>query len=443
MSTSIIATVGIAALVAWLGFLAVRYVLPRVQNPVTTIASTRQAARERVLRDPLDYVRAWVARIAPARMKAERRVEATRATIDQARERKARVLTGFWDGKEPSFGFTVFALILFIAWLISVTAVFIIDVPIVTAVSGGNFFFGVVGTVLLVALPVIFSVLLGHFFVLWRRGEMHTVLFSAALIGIVALVVGIVWYLATLAPMRAEVEYADKIRTVEQQLVGYREDADQNAINFAELELTELTAQQERSAEWNTVLVPLAATAEFATGFFLPMAIPILLLADIESSRRKAERAQATALNRVNDQRARQYARLSRRFQRLGLPQLELQEHLAAVAAENRLEATEIQAARNTVAEELRAQGPTGTSDEPNDHRQEPVDGTITAEDAPVGGIHETTPAAGRPEPERERSARSASATPVAPRRTGTESAPDVVLEREDPDRSDTSFNLN
>lgn len=432
MLIPIIATVGIAAGTAWLGYLTVRYILPRVPNPATVIVASRQAARDRVLRDPLDHIRAWVARIAPSRMKVEQRMEAAQTIVGQAIAREDHVLTTFKDGKEPSFGFKMTAVTLFVAWIVAVTAVFIIDVPIVSSVSGGNVLFAVVGTVLLIAVPVIFSVLLGHFFARWRQGEIHPALFSAALIGIVAVVTGIVWYLTTLAPMRAEVEYADEIRTVEQQLAMYREDGDQNAVDFAQQNLHDLKAQQERSAEWNTVLVPIAASAEFATGFFFPLAIPLLLLADVRSSRRKAEGALTTARNRVNDQRARQYARISREFQRLGITQLELQLHLAAVAAENRVEQAGIEAARNMVARELQAQVPTPAPAEPHVAAAAPTDQAVTAE---IVTTDEIPVVATTPHRDRSQTVERNVTTRQAP-------APVAVLDPDD-DRSDSILDLD
>ncbi|HMN40402.1 MAG TPA: hypothetical protein PKE29_06115 [Phycisphaerales bacterium] len=437
MLIPIVTTVGIAAVTAWLGFLAVRYLLPVVPNPATSVRAARQAARDRITRDPLDYVRAWVARIAPSRLKLEQRTTAAQTAVEQATERETHILTSFKDGKEPSFGFKVTAIILFVAWVISVTAVFIIDVPIVASVSGGNVLFAIVGTVLLIGLPVIFSVLLGHFYAAWRRGEMRTTLFAPALIGIVGIVVIVVGYLTTLAPVRAEVEYADKIRTVEQQLVMYQEDGDQNAISFAEQNLAELKAQQERSAQWNTVLVPISAAAEFATGFFFPIAIPLLLLADAKSSRRKAAGSLVTAGNQVTRQRARQYRQLARTFQRLGLTQLELQQHLAAVATENRTDQAGLEAARNMVAQELQTAAPAAA--EPAPAAQPPIDQVITAEIVPTTEIPVAAPESNRVRP----AANRGHAAAAGRRETTTTAAPVAVLDREGTDLPDNSFDLN
>lgn len=361
MLVPIITTVGIAALTCWLVFLAVRYLLPRVPN----LLQVRQAARDRIVADPLDYVRAWIVRIAPSRLKLQQRMQATQAKLDRAAEREQHLLTTFKDGKKPSFGFTVTAITLFVLWIVSLISAFLIDVPIINSVSGGNVLFGVLGTLLLLGMPIIGSVLLGHFFGKWRAGEMAPIWFSVAVTAILAVVISVIAILTSLAPIRAEVEYADKTRTVQQQLTMYTEDGDQNAMRYAEQNLKNLQAQQSRSAEWNQALVPIAATAEFATGFFFPLALPLLLLVDAQASRRKAQATLAASANSLTNQRARQYARLSARFQRLGLTQLALQEHLAVVNAENTAEATPttaIQDARGHVAEELLAQAPTTTS---------------------------------------------------------------------------------
>lgn len=437
MLTPILTTVGIAAVTAWLGFLAVRYLLPNMPNPATTIRAARQAARNRVTRDPLDYVRVWVARVAPSRLKVEQRTVAAQTTVEQSTARETHILTAFKDGKEPKLGFKVFAIAMFVAWLFVVLpAVIIIDFPIVKAVSGDNVLAAVFGSLLLIAGPVISSLVLGFFFEKWRSGAIKDGLFSGLLIGLVGIFVALVWYLTTLAPLRAEVEYANQIRTVQQQIAMYQEDGDQNAINFAQQNLDELRAEERRSAEWNTALVPIAATAEFATGFFLPIAIPLLLLADAKSSRRKAEGALVTSGTRVTRQRARQYRRLALTFQRLGITQLELQQHFATVAAENNADQTGINAAQNMVAEEILDQARATEDPTP----APPADQTITTEIAPTTEIAVPPPADRTQTRENNRTT-----TPTGGARQGPAGAPApvTVLDRDDFDLPDTSFDLN
>jgi hypothetical protein len=317
-------------------------------------------------------------------------------------------------------------------------AVIIIDFPIVMAVSGDSVLAAVFGCLLLIVVPVIFSLLLGFVFEKWRGGALNAAAFSGVVIGLVAIVIGIVWFLTTLAPLRAEVEYADQIRTVQQQIAMYQEDGDQNAINFAQQHLTELEAEEKRSADWNTALVPIAATAEFATGFFFPIAIPLLLLADAKSSRRKAAGSLVAAGNQVTRQRARQYRQLARTFQRLGLTQLELQQHLAAVATENRTDQAGLEAARNMVAQELQTAAPAAA--EPAPAAQPPIDQAITAEIVPTTEIPVAAPEPSRVTPAANRGPAAAGG---GRRETTTTAAPVAVLDREGADLPDNSFDLN
>jgi hypothetical protein len=431
MLIPIITTVAIAALTCWLGYLAVRYLLPHLPNPM----QARKAARDRIVSDPLDYVRAWIVRIAPSRLKLQQQMQATQAKLNRATEREQHIMTSFKDGKEPTFGFKVTAITLFVLWIVAIVSAFLIDVPIINSVSGGNVLFGVLGTLLLLGMPIIGSVLLGHFFGKWRAGKMAPIWFSVAVTVILAVVVSIVAILTSLAPIRAEVEYADKIRTVQQQLTMYKEDGDQNAILYAEQNLKDLQAQQQRSAEWNQALVPIAATAEFATGFFFPLALPLLLLVDAQASRRKSEASLAASANALTNQRARQYARLSARFQRLGLAQLALQQHLATVNAENTGDAapaTAIGDARGQVAEELLAQAPSARS-----QAEAPLTATdeaITAEIVTTGEHPPVVPAPREATPRR-------GAAPATQQAT-MPSAPVALLER-DIDLPDDSFDLS
>lgn len=433
MLIPIITTVGIAALTCWLAFLSVRYLLPRIPSPVRAL----QAARNRIMSDPLDYVRAWIVRIAPSRLKLQQQMQATQAKLDQTTAREQHILTNFKDGKEPAFGLKVTAITLFVLWIVAIISAFLIDVPIINSVSGGNVLFGVLGTLLLLGMPIIGSVLLGHFFGKWRAGEMSPIWFSVAVTVILAVVISIVAILTALAPIRAEVEYADKIRTVQQQLTMYKEDGDQNAIRYAEQNLKDLQAQQQRSADWNQALVPIAATAEFATGFFFPLALPLLLLTDVQASRRKSQASLAASANALTNQRARQYARLSARFQRLGLTQLTLQQHLATVNAENTGEAapaTAIGDARGQVAEELLAQALTTRSQAEPSVRNAGEEEAIPAEILTTGEHQPVAPAP------RGETPRHGAAT--ATRQATAPSAPVARLER-DGDLPDESFDLS
>jgi hypothetical protein len=427
MIIPIITAVGIAALTCWLAFVTVRYLLPRLTNPM----QRRQAARDRIVSDPLDHVRAWIVRIAPSRLKLQQQMQATQTKHDRAAAREQHILTSFKDGKEPAFGFKVTAITLFVLWIVAIVSAFLIDVPIINSVSGGNVLFGVLGTLLLLGMPIIGSVLLGHFFGKWRAGGMSLIWFSAAVTLILAVVISIVAILTTLAPIRAEVEYADKTRIAEQQLTMYKDDKDQTAILYTEQNLKDLHAQQLRSAQWNQALVPIAATAEFATGFFFPIALPLLLLVDAQASRRKAEASLAASANALTNQRARQYARLSARFQGLGLTQLVLQQHLATVNAENTGEAagaTALGDARGQVAEELLAQAPSARSQA--EAPSAATDEAITAEIATTGEHQPVAPAP------RETTPRRGTAT-------ATEGTKPVALLERDSDLPDQSFDLS
>jgi hypothetical protein len=430
MIIPIITTVGIAALTCWLAFVAVRYLLPRIQSPM----QTRQAARDRIVSNPLDYVRAWIVRIAPSRLKLQQQVQATQTKHDQATSREQHILTSFKDGKEPSFGFKVTAITLFVLWIVAIVSAFLIDVPIINSVSGGNVLFGVLGTLLLLGMPIIGSVLLGHFFGKWRAGEMAPIWFSLAVTVILAVVISVIAILTSLAPIRAEVEYANKIRVDQQQLTMYKDDKDQTAILYAEQNLKDLQAQQQRSAQWNQALVPIASTAEFATGFFFPLALPLLLLVDAQASRRKSQASLAASANALTNQRARQYARLSARFQRLGLTQLALQQHLATVNAENTggaTPATEIGNARAQVAEEFLAQAPSARSQAEAPFTA--ADEAITAEIVTTGEHQPVAPTPREATPRR-------GATPAT---EGTKPSTPVALLERDSDLPDQSFDLS
>jgi hypothetical protein len=431
MLIPILTTIGLAAAAIWLSYVAAKYLFPRLPS----LSALRQARRDRIARDPGDYVRAWVARISPSRLRVAQQGASAERGVERARERETHILTAFKHAKPPTLAFKISAITMFTLWFVVVTTAFIFDLPIINSVSGGNAFYGFLGALLILGVPIIGSVLLGHFFLKWRRGELSEILFSLVTTLVLAAVVIVVALLTSLAPIRAGVEYADKIRTAEQQKTMYAEDGDQNAVRFAEQNLADLQAQQQRSAEWNTALVPTASVAEFVTGFFVPLAIPVLMLGEARASRRKAQRVLDTTQDRVNNQRARQYRRLSRKFQRVGLTQAELQKHFAAVAAENEIAqgaAGTVEGARAAVAEELQAQAP--RAPEPLSHPPAPTSSalTVTAVSIPTTEAPATTTAQREANPTR----------PAAAARPTPSPAPVPTPER-DLDVPDESFDLS
>ncbi|MFF2299780.1 hypothetical protein [Arthrobacter sp. NPDC058127] len=419
MLIPILTTIGLAAATIWLSYVAAKYLFPRFPS----LSALRQARRDRIAQDPGDYVRAWVARINPSRLRVAQQAAAAERHIERTQERETHILTAFKDGKAPTLAFKITAITMFTLWFVMVTTAFIFDLPIINSVSGGNVFYAFLGALLILGVPIIGSVLLGHFFLKWRRGELSEILFSLVATLILAAVVVVVALLTTLAPIRAEVEYADKIRTAEQQKTMYTEDGDQNAMHFAEQNLAELQAQQHRSAEWNTALVPTASVGEFATGFFVPLAVPVLMLGASRASRHKAQRVVDTSQNRVNNHDARQYRRLSRTFRRVGLTQAALRQHFATVAAENQTgqeAAGTAEGARVAVADELQAQTPTSS------------DQTVTTANTPTTAEPATTTAQSEANPKR--AAAAARPTPTPP--------PASTPER-DFDVPDESFDLS
>lgn len=392
MLLPILTTVGLAAAIVWFTFFAARYLFPR-------LSVSRQASRERIAGNPGDYVRAWAVRVAPSRLRLQQQTVKARRDVVRARAEAVHILTAFKDGKAPTLRFKITAISMFALWLVAVMGAFLLDLPIINAVSGGNGFYGFLGALLLLGVPIIGSVLLGHFFSMWRRGNLGELPFSVLATLILAAVAIVFALLTLLAPIRAQVEYADKIRAAEQQLTQYQDDGDQAAVSYAKQNLSDLQTQEQRSAQWNSALVPIAAVSEFATGFFVPLALPVLALDAARRSQRKGQRVLDTAQDRENNQRTRQYRRLSRTFRRAGLPQAELQRHFAAVAAETQnghAPAETIEGARAAVAEEPQAQAQSAPeapapAPAPTSSAQTAASRSTGAADAPL------TPPNGRP----------------------------------------------
>ncbi|GHF14661.1 hypothetical protein [Pseudolysinimonas yzui] len=334
MILNIFVTVLVLGALSWALYWAARRFGPQIP----ALLALRHASRERIRQNPLDVVRAWVARIAPSRLRSEQRTAKAQGVVEAATGRETRLLTGFPDGVEPSHRRAIFLLAMLVLWIIAICAAALIDLPIVTAVSGGNVLYGVLGTLLALGVPVVCSLLFGDL-MLKRRDGMRPVVFSLAVAGLLTAFAAVVFTLTALAPIRAQIEYADEIRATNQQIVQFTEDEDDIALVFAEQKLAELEADQTRSAEWNSALVPIAAGVEFASGFFVPLAIPVVQLRTTRLAKGKAQDKVRKSVDAETRQRAGQYRRLSRAFERAGVTQGDLQRHLALVVAESQVAA--------------------------------------------------------------------------------------------------------
>ncbi|MDQ0733498.1 hypothetical protein [Arthrobacter sp. B1I2] len=335
MLLPILLIVGAVGVLGWAAYAAPMLLRPRIAAKQQAKHEHVEAGRELVRRNPLDYVRAFFSRIAPTRLKLEQAVKAAQDALASAEKREARLLSGFTGGIEPNHRSVVVTFIMFGIWVVSVVAHALIELPIITAVSGGDLLFGFLGTLLALSIPVIASLQVTRLVRQRRQRKIEPLPFSLAMAGILTAFIAVVVLLTALAPIRAEVEYQDKIRTVEQQIAQYTEDGDDNALLFAQRNLEELRRQQIRSAEWNQALVPIAAMAEFASGFSLPVAIPLVQLRRIRREKAAAQSSVIEAENAVALQRASEYQELSTTFQDAGVTQADLQGAVATMANEN------------------------------------------------------------------------------------------------------------
>ncbi|AOY74410.1 hypothetical protein ARZXY2_4911 (plasmid) [Arthrobacter sp. ZXY-2] len=335
MLLPILLIVGAVGVLGWAAYAAPMLLRPRIAAWQQAKRHQVEASRELVRRNPLDYVRAFFAQVGPVRVKLNQAVAAAQEAVVSAEKREARLLSGFTRGVEPSHRAVVVTFIMFGIWVISVVAHALIELPIITAVSGGNLLFGFLGTLLALSIPVIASLQVTGLLRKRRQGAIEPLPFSAAIAGTLMAFIAVVALLTALAPIRAEVEYQDKIRTVEQQIAQFTEDGDDNAVNFAQRNLEELRRQQIRSAEWNQALVPIAAMAEFASGFSLPVAVPLLQLRRARKQKSVAQASLLEAKNADARQRASEYQQLSTTFQDAGATQAELQSAVATMVDEN------------------------------------------------------------------------------------------------------------
>lgn len=410
MLIPILLTVGsIGALVCG-AFLASQMVPTVIAKRRAAAAQASANARDAIRRDPVDHVRAFVTQVGPARLMLDQAVATAQVAVNHAEARESKLLTGFKDGAEPSHRRTVVVLLMCSIWVASIVGYAFIDYPIILTVSGGNVLFGVVATLLVLCVPAACSVLLADAFAKPREG-LKIVPFSLAVTGLLVVFIFVVALMTSLAPIRAQIEYQDQIRQVSQQIAMYTEDGDQNALRFAEQHLEELRQQQQQSSEWNSALVPIAAGVEFASGFFVPVGIPIMQLRAIRKMKRGAQEARRKAEEDVRAQRARDFGTLSAQFQDAGVTQIDLQRAVATMTADNlAVQPGTVEDAAATLAAEFQAAEFQAAEPAPDPDPAE--DEAITAEiipPDPAPRVPESrprprndTPAAARPAPHRE-----------------------------------------
>lgn len=409
MLIPIILTVGTIGALACGAFLAAQMVPAAVAKRRTTAAETIENARDAIRRDPVDHVRAFFAQVAPARLKLDQNAAEAQVAVKQAKARESKLLTGFKDGAEPSHRWTVVVLLMSGIWVASIIAYAFIEYPIILTVSGGNILFGLLGTLLALCVPAVCSILLADV-IAKRREGMGVVPFSLAVTGLLVTFVSVVALMTSLAPIRAQIEYQDQIRQVNQQIAMYTEDGDQNALRFAEQHLEELEQQQQQSSEWNSALVPIAAGVEFASGFFVPIAIPMMQLRAIRKVKRGAQDARRKAEEDVRAQRVLEFGTLSAQFQDAGVTQIDLQRAVATMTADNQaaIQPGTVEGTAATLAAEFQAaelapdpDAAMGVEDEAITAEIIPLDPTAHVPEARPTP-RDDAPAAARPVPQRE-----------------------------------------
>lgn len=281
------------------------------------------ARQQRLLDDPQDHIRSRTTQDAPAMHALDRRVDEQRRGVATARAGLVSTLGGFRDNVAPTPRQAAFILALASAWIIVFVSYALLEIPVLTALSGGNLVQGLLAVAAILAVPFVTSLL--FFWLVDRRREgMAALPFAIAAGGLLAVFLTVTVYLVQLAPARIELELADEVRTAQGALDRAREDGDVVGEGIAQSELDALATEQKRAAAVAQSLVAITAGVEFATSPALLTAIALVRLRGARSAAQEAKQALAQAIDDRQAHRMRRHAEISRELGDAGVLQIDV-----------------------------------------------------------------------------------------------------------------------
>lgn len=298
------------------------------------VAGRRAAILETVRTNPADYVHARLNEEAPHQFSLGRKVTEVEANRTEA-QGKAAALGKDLPSDPPPRKWVITVLAFTGLWAIAFVVQFLLDFRIANAITGN------VGAAALTALVVsgLLSAITLAAAMLWeKRSTVGRRQVDLGLLAAAALMCIVISVIVTLAPKRAELDYAERIDTAQQQLVMFNEDGDTTAAALTQTTIDRLEKQRDQAAVFYQATAVAAGLLEGGASLAVPSGYLLLNYYGAQGLVRRRTKDVTKARNQVARRRERFAARMSRTLERAGVPQDRLGPLLTrtgAQAAEN------------------------------------------------------------------------------------------------------------
>ncbi len=281
------------------------------------VAGRRAAVLEGVRTRPADYVHARLNEEAPHQFDLGRMVTEAEANRTEA-QGKATALGKDLPSDPPPRKWVITVLAFTALWAIAFVVQFLLDFRIAKAITGN------VGAAALTSLVVsgLLSAITLAAAMLWeKRSTVGRRQVTLGLLAAAALMCIVISVIVTLAPKRAELDYAERIDTADQHLAMFNEDGDSTAAALTQTKIDRLEKQREQAKAFYQAAAVAAGLLEGGAALAVPSGYVLLNYYGAQGLVRRRTKDVIKSQNRVARRRERFAARMSRTLERAGVPQ--------------------------------------------------------------------------------------------------------------------------
>ncbi len=294
------------------------------------LVTGRRAARlDAVRNDPADFVHARLNEEAPHQFSLNGKVTQAETNLTEATGKAAAI------GKElpndpPSRPWVIKVIAFTFLWLIAFTVQFVLDFRIAEAITGNT---GGAALTSLVVSGLLSAIALAAAMLWEKRATVSRRQLSMGLLAAAALMCIVLSVIVTLAPKRAELDYAARIDTAEQQLAMFNEDGDTTAAALTQTTIDRLETQRDQAKTFYQATAVAAGLLEGGASLAVPSGYLLMNYYGAQSVVRRRTKDVAQARRKLAQRRQGFAARMSGLLERAGVSQDQLGPFLARTGA--------------------------------------------------------------------------------------------------------------
>jgi hypothetical protein len=281
------------------------------------LVGRRAAVLDAVRSDPADYVHARINEEAPHQFDLNRKVTQAQGNLTEA-QGKATELGKDLPSDPPPRKWVITTLAFTAMWAVAFVVQLLLDFRIAKAITGNTGAAALTSLVvsgLLSAIPLAAALLWEKRSTLARRQVVLGILAAAALM------FAVISIIVTLAPKRAELDYAERIDTAQQQLTMFNEDGDTTAAALTQTTINRLKKQRDQARTFYQAAAVAAGLLEGGASLAVPSGYLLVNYYGAQGLVRRRTKEATNAQGNVARRRERFAARTSRTLERAGIPQ--------------------------------------------------------------------------------------------------------------------------